>query len=61
MNCVLHFANALNYVLVLGGFINDCRKVNGKIVALAKNRGFVFAGSEFMGDLQTLGIMDHWA
>ena len=32
-----------------------------KIVALCKNRGFVFAGSNFTAALQTHGIMALWA
>ena len=32
-----------------------------KIVALCKNRGFVFAGSELYGGLANAGIMALWA
>ncbi len=37
----------------------EVKKTMEKIVALAKNRGFVFPGSDIYGGLQILGIMVH--
>jgi glycyl-tRNA synthetase len=38
----------------------EVEKTMEKIVALAKNRGFVYAGSEIYGGLAMHGIMDLW-
>ena len=40
-----------------GNKTNKTVKTMEKVVALAKNRGFVFPGSEIYGDWQIPGIM----
>ena len=41
--------------------MKNTEKTMEKIVALCKNRGFIFAGSEIYGGLATLGTTVLWA